>query len=383
MIDEAGTRDTAAAMAGAARVWLDTLDPGQRETATGHAPSGDAGTDAERRRWFYTPTDHGGLSFHEQLPPQQRAAMQLLAAGLSRPAYVTLCTVMGLENVLDATEGFTALFDRTRGRDPQAYHLRIFGEPGATGTWAWRFGGHHVSVNVLVVDGAVVATTPFFLGADPATSQLLGESLLRPLGPVEDLARDLVRSLPAELRARAVLLDAAPPDLVGANRTDPAEGDNWIPLRGIWRAPFAAADRWAELVEASDAIEDRTGIAERDKPAVALSRTPAGVPASDLDAAQREQLRALLATYLRRVPDALSPITRYDDDAALDRVHLAWAGSLRPGEPHYYRLQGPRLLLEWDNTQRDANHAHSVWRDPSADFGLDVLGAHRAARHLS
>ncbi|OLL92888.1 MULTISPECIES: DUF3500 domain-containing protein [unclassified Pseudonocardia] len=383
MSDAANTRETAGAMAEAAREWLDTLDPGQREAAVGHAPAGDGDTDAERRRWFYTPTDHGGLTFHEQLPPQQRAAMKLVGTGLSRAAYVTVATVMGLENVLDHTEGFVTLFDRTRGRDPQMYYLRVFGEPGAEGTWAWRFGGHHVSVNMLVVDGEVVASTPCFLGADPATSELLGEATLRPLGRVEDLARDLVRSLPGELRDRAVLLDKAPPDLVAANRTDPQDGDDWIPLAGIWRDRFANDAEQGRLEAMSETIEERAAFTGDDVAAVRLGRTPKGVPASDLDGGQREQLRALLATYLRRVPDALSPIARYDDDAALDRVHVAWAGSLADGAPNYYRLQGPRLLVEWDNTQRDANHAHSVWRDPSADFGLDVLGAHRAARHLS
>jgi hypothetical protein len=81
------------------------------------------------------------------------------------------------------------------------------------------------------------------------------------------------------------------------------------------------------------------------------------------------------------VPEEVSPLRRYDDDAALDAVHFAWAGPTTPGEPHYYRLQGPRLLVEWDNTQRGANHAHSVWRDPGSDFGLDVLARHRADWH--
>ena len=112
----------------------------------------------------------------------------------------------------------------------------------------------------------------------------------------------------------------------------------------------------------------------------ALSSTPKGLPAAGLDSGQRHLLRALLATYLGRVPDGLSP--DYADDAALDAVHLAWAGPTEAGAPHYYRLQGPRLLIEYDNTQRHANHAHSVWRDPAADFGYDVLGAHLTAHHL-
>src|SRR3712207_8546794 len=132
--------------------------------------------------------------------------MRLVATGLSIPGYVTVATIIGLENVLDQVEGFVTRFDRERGRDPGLYYLRVFGEPGGSGVWGWRFGGHHVSLNNLVVDGALVSTTPCFLGADPATSPLLGGAVNRPLARVEDLARDLVRSLPPELAARAVLL---------------------------------------------------------------------------------------------------------------------------------------------------------------------------------
>ena len=368
-------------MAEAATAWLDGLEAQQRRVAAGAVPS-DGASDAERRRWFYTPTDHGGLTFHAQRPAQQRAAMRLVASGLSTPGYVTVATVIGLENVLDHAEGFVTRFDRERGRDPGLYYLRVFGQPGKSGTWGWRFGGHHVSLNNLVVDGTVVATTPCFLGADPATSPLLGGAVNRPLARVEDLARDLVRSLRAELASRAVLLDRAPSDLVTANRTTVAAGDRVIPLAGIWRGErFADPDEQAKLQSLSDSIDEAAGFREPDHRAVAYTAEPKGVPAAELDAGQRELLRALLGTYLDRVPAGVSPSRRYDDDAVLDAVHLAWAGSTAPGAPHYYRLQGPRLLIEWDNTQRDANHAHSVWRDPGADFGLDVLAGHRAAAH--
>src|SRR5215218_2689183 len=132
-------------MAAAAAAWLDMLDDAQRRVASGPAPSQDAASDAGRRRWFYTPTDHGGVTVHQQRPAQQRAAMRLVATGLTRPGYVTVATTMGLENVLDHTEGFVTRFDRERGRDPGLYYLRVFGDPGS-GTWGWRFGGHHVSL---------------------------------------------------------------------------------------------------------------------------------------------------------------------------------------------------------------------------------------------
>jgi hypothetical protein len=383
MVDEVESprRQVAATMAEAARAWLESLSAEQREVAVGHLPS-DGETDGERRRWFYTPTDHGGLTAHQQRPAQQRAAMRLVAAGLSRPGYVTVATTMGLENVLDHTEGFVTRFDRERGRDPGLYYLRVFGDPGSGGTWGWRFGGHHVSLNNLIVAGELVSTTPCFMGADPASSELLGGAVNRPLGRVEDLARDLVRSLGPDLAGRAILSPKAPSDFVTANRTTIAEGDRVVPLSGIWRDErFPDPVEQARLQALSDAIDKAAGYEEADHRALEYTARPKGIPAAYLRADQRDVLRALLGTYFGRVPEAVSPMATYDDDHALDALHFAWAGPSEPGAPHYYRVQGPHLLIEWDNTQRGANHAHSVWRDPGNDFGLDVLTAHRRRHH--
>jgi Protein of unknown function (DUF3500) len=380
--DERAARGAVAArMAEAARTWLDTLDAKQRPIGRGAVPANDP-EDNERRRWFYTPTDHGGLTIHQQRPAQQRAAMRLVSTGLSAAACVTVATIMGLENVLDYIEGFKAGFGRERGRDPGLYYLRVFGEPGEKGLWGWRFGGHHISLNNLVVDGMLVGTTPCFLGANPAASPLLGGAVNRPLGRVEDLGRDLVRSLRPELAARAILLPRAPSDFVTINLTYVTDGERVMPLAGIWRDErFGDPVEQAKTQSLRDAIEEVAELSGAEHDAVAYSIEPKGLPAAELDAEQREMLRALLATYLDRAPAGVSPLHRYDDESALNAVHFAWAGPTVPGEPHYYRLQGPRLLIEWDNTQRNANHAHSVWRDPTSDFGLDVVARHRAAHH--
>jgi hypothetical protein len=380
--DITARREVADRMAEAARAWLDTLDPEQRRIGQGAVPS-DAASDNERRRWFYTPTDHGGLTLHQQRPAQQRAAMRLVSTGLSPAAFVTVATIMGLENVLDYVEGFKASFNRERGRDPGMYYLRVFGKPGGEGLWGWRFGGHHVSLNNLVVDGVLVATTPCFLGANPAASPLLGGSVNRPLARVEDLARDLVRSLRPNLAERAILLPNAPSDFVTINLTYVTDGNQAIPLAGMYRDErFPDPVDEAKQQSFSEAISEEIELSDADQEVVAYSTEPKGIPAAELDAEQREMLRALLATYLDRAPAGTSPLHRYDDEATLDGVHFAWAGPTAQGEPHYYRLQGTRLLIEWDNTQNDANHAHSVWRDPASDFGLDVLARHRAAHHL-
>jgi Protein of unknown function (DUF3500) len=372
-------REVAGAMAAAAAEWLGALEPGQRALASGSEPGADGEADAERRRWFYTPTDHGGLPLGAQRPTQQRLALRLVASGLSAAGYVTVATVIGLDNVLDRLEGWSVDWGRERGRDPGLYYLRVFGEPWGSGAWGWRFGGHHVSLNYLIAGGAVQAVTPCFLGADPAVSPLLGPVPLRPLGGAEDLARDLVRSLSAGQAAEAILLDRAPSDIVGGNRSRIADGDQMMYLRELWRQPFTEPDL-AERVAKMDADNEQAcGYDAADYRRLALASVPKGLPARGLDGGQRDRLRTLLGAYLGRVPDGLSP--DYAGEAALDGVCFAWAGPTGPGQPLYYRVQGPRLLIEYDNTQRQANHAHSVWRDPEADFGYDVLGAHLAEHH--
>jgi hypothetical protein len=367
-------REVAGTMAAAAAAWLSSLDEDQRVQAH-WGPPGEEESEAERLHWYYTPTDHGGLPLNLQRPAQQSLAMQLVASGLSTAGYVTVCTVMGLENVLDHVEGFSVDWGRERGRDPGLYFLRVFGDPDGPGPWGWRFGGHHVSLNNLVVDGRVRSTTPCFMGADPASAPLLGPGTLRPLGGTEDLARELMHSLPPALAARATLLDRAPSDIVGGNRPRLTDGDEMILLDELFRGRFTEARLVDRISRMSRGAEAGSGYGPDEHRRLALTERPKGLPSSELNDAQRELLRALLAAYQGRVPDGLAaPVD-------LQSVHFAWAGSTRPGEPHYYRLQGPRFLAEWDNTQRGANHAHSVWRDPENDFGLDALSRHRAAHH--
>ena len=258
-------RDLAARMADAASALTATLDPRQREAAVWPFPADD-----ERRLWFYTPTDHGGVTLADLAPPQQRLALQLVASGLSRAGYVTVATIMGLENVLDEAEGWTGMFPgRTRGRDPARYYLRLFGDP-ASGTWSWRFGGHHVSIHHTVVDGEARSCTPSFMGADPASSPLLGPHPLRPLAGAEDLGRELVRALDDGQRAQAVLAPAAPTDIVGGNRPRLSDGDLPIPLKGIWRG--TQDDAFTVRLETTQRrAEEAIGLRPEDLEAVRLT----------------------------------------------------------------------------------------------------------------
>lgn len=371
-------------MAGAASAWLDGLDPAQRAAAQWLDGPGTAAGDAERLRWFYTPTDHGGLPLSMMTGVQQRCALALLATGVSRAAYNTVATIMGLENVLDADEGFRLrVMGRERSRDPGLYFVRVFGIPGERGTWSWRFGGHHVSINHLIVDGVLAATTPLFLGASPAHSPLLGGHELRPLAAVEDLARELVRSLDGDLTRAAVISPRAPLDLVSGNRTTTQPGDVPLTLADLWRDPLPAAAHDAAVAR-TRAEESEIGFGPEHLDLVRMPHAPAGVSASLLRTDQQELLRALLDTYLGRVPDdvAQAESAKYAGEA-LHSLHFAWAGSLERNAPHYYRISGPRLMVEYDNAQNGANHVHSVWRDPSGDFGLDLLGEHLRSHHRS
>ncbi|MGI8335131.1 DUF3500 domain-containing protein [Actinomadura scrupuli] len=367
-----------AAMADIAGQLVDSL-PAAAVARAVMVPFGDPAVQAERVRWFYTPTDHGGLPIGVLPPRCQGLVMRLLASGLTPAAYATACTVIGLENVLDQLEGWRVDWGRERGRDPGLYWVRIFGTPGDP-LWGWRVGGHHLSVNLLIHRDRIAAATPSFLGADPATSPLLSGTL-RPLGGTEDLARTLMTSLPAPQRATALLHPRAVSDIVSGNRPRIQGGEQMIHMQDLFRGPLPPP-RLSALVDHIDEIaEQGSGYTAADHQTMALPVEPSGASARDLTADQRRLLRDLIAAYTDRSPAPIAAAYRrhYLDDDQLDQVHFGWAGSSTPGEPHYYRLTGPRLLVEYDNTQRGANHAHSVWRDPDGDFGLDLIASHRTS----
>lgn len=331
--------------------------------------------DDDRTRWFYTPTDHGGLPLGAQRPAQQQLTMRLVAAGLSEAAFNTVAAVIGIENILDRAERWERDWFRERGRDPGLYWLRFFGEPGAD-RWGWRFGGHHVSLNFVIVDGQLVSATPCFIGVDPARSALLGGGELAPLRAVEEVARSLVETLTDAQLGRALLHRSAPSDIVSGNRPR-----LWMPAEMIhmndpqlWRGGIDDL-RLQQLTDDIDrTAEAGAGYQAGDHDKVAIRRAPSGLAAADMTTTQQAMLYALVSAYETNAPDGVLPRT----PESLDGVHFGWAGPVVAGKPHYYRLHGPDLLVEYDNTQRNANHAHSVWRRPESDFGFDVLGAHRA-----
>jgi Protein of unknown function (DUF3500) len=360
-----------------ATTWINTLSARQRRSGVYSPPTSDTDSDRDRITWFYTPTDHGGLPMGQQSPAQQQLAMKLLATGLTLEGYVAAATIIGLENVLDRIEDFQVQWGRERGRDAGLYFVRVFGLPGRDRIWGWRFAGHHLSVNVLLVDGHVVSNCPFFLGADPAAAPLPGGSLLRPLGGIEDLARQFASTLTAGQRDRMQLLDRAVSDIVSGNRAQLRDGDEMIHMQDLWRGRFEDP-HLADIVDQVDVrAETNSGFTADDHRLMSYSSIPKGLSGEALKPAQRELLHALVrAASAGPVPTA-SAASNWDDDT-LSELHIAWGGRIDESGPVYFRLQAPRLFFEYDNTQRDANHAHSVLRDPANDFGFDTLRAHRA-----
>ena len=364
-------RELAARMAEVAAELSDTCSPAQHEALRWQFDH------EERETWFYTPTDHGGLSLLEMSPTQHRLTHKLLATGLSHAGYVTANAIITLENLLDQIEGWSQSFGRERARDPLLYWIAIFGDP-SDDSWAWRFGGHHISLHFTIVDGDVVGTTPCFFGADPASSPLLGPHPFRPLGGIEDLARDLVHSLSDDQRRLTVLSPAPPIDIVTANRTTLTEGDAMLSIPVVWRGRLEESLHHF-MANADAHFRGVVGLTDAHVQDLAFSRRPKGIAASALDDPQREMVRSLLDLYVGRVADeaADAQAAKYAGDRLHD-VHFLWAGGTEPGDPMYYRLQGASLMVEYENAVRDANHVHTVWRDLDNDWGRDVLAEHHA-----
>jgi hypothetical protein len=363
-------------MAAAAGRLLELLDDGQRDRAVFGFPG-----EPERSRWFYTPADHGGMALAGCTPVQRQAVLRLVASGLSPAGYHAATAVMGHELVLGALDGWPVLPGWGPVRDPLRYAVTIFGAP-ESGEWGWRFSGHHLSLHYTITGGELAAATPSFFGADPAEAPLPGGGMLRPCGALEDLGRELVRSLDEMQLAAVMLAPQAPPDIVTGNRPVLADG--------LWVARPPELFRDPDLIPRPvlDGLRARLAADEKALGPAAIgaltwSATPRGVSWRQLRPHQREILTALLNAYLGRLPDDAAEREQAQIDGAAEALHFAWAGSTEPYKPHYYRISGPRLLAEYDNTAREANHIHTVWRDPYGDFGRDLLSVHYATSHDS
>lgn len=334
---------------------LDALEPEQRDKAS--FPFED---ESERRDWAYFPRDFHGLSLLEMRGDQQTHVWRLLEVAVSLMAQAKIGAIMSLESVLGRIERHQSF-----RRDPGLYFLSVFGEPGSS-RWGFRFEGHHVSLNYTIVEGRLLAPTPLFLGSNPAEVWHGDASVLRPVAEEEDAARALLAALDGDRRKRAEVSDIAPWDIVLRNAPKIADEvmPGSVPVRALVQV-------------ANETLPDEL------KPLLRYDRSrPIGLAAAAMTGEQQRLLRDLLDVYIERLPeDAAKAAKARVLAAGLDAVHFAWAGSAERRQPHYYRVQAPNLLIEYDNIQNDANHIHSIWRDPENDFG-DLLLEHYARDHV-
>lgn len=317
-------RAQAAAITKAANQFLASLNAEQRAKALMEF------NNEERFNWFFVPRARLGLPLKELTEAQQKLAHAFLKSTLSQRGYYKATTIMEIELVLreieSPTQGEAAAAAR---RDPALYYFSFFGQPGEKGRWGWRIEGHHLSLNFTAIDGRVVATTPSFFGSNPAEVRQGPRKGLRVLGAEEDIARELLQSFNDGQRAKVIFQAKAFDDIITMNtkRVDPL--------------------------------------------------APAGLAATEFNPQQMGLLVRLLNEYAAAMPDELAA-KRLEKvrQAGLQKLWFGWAGGTERGQPHYYRVQGPTFVIEYDNTQNNANHIHSVWRDFEGDFGRDLLRDH-------
>lgn len=303
-------------IARAAVAWLTVLDPDQLRAAQF------AFTDDERFDWNFTPRRRQGLPLRDMRAPQRLAALALIGATLSTKGATKTEAIRALEAVLRAIEGASP-----RYRDPENYAVSVFGDPEAY-PWGWRLEGHHLSINVTIAGPRVVSVTPTFTGSNPARMPPGPRAGERVQQAEYRLALKLVQGLkPAQLHA-AVLQDTSFGNIVA----------------GPGRA---------------EALKQ-----------------PQGVAYQDLDLPQQAVLMALIETYVGLARDEIGRPYMALVRQGLGGTRFAWAGGMTEGTAFYYRIHGPRILIEFDNSQNSANHIHSLWRDPVNDFGRDDLKRH-------
>jgi hypothetical protein len=309
---------------GAARALLAALPPAEQRVASIPFDS------AERTVWNFVPLERrAGVPIGRMSPAHRSAVDGLLRTALSDGGLTLARAIIHHEGILKGVEDAQKIVPRI-ARDSTKYYASIFGTPSPDSAWGWRFEGHHLSVNVTQVGREPQVVAPLFMGTNPARVPSGPATGLRLMAVEEDEGRAMVRMLPPARRARATIADTTFGDILTLNR-----------------------------------------------PTATLPR--AGLPAAEMSAEEQAQLRKLLAIYLARMAPAVAreQLARIER-AGFGALHFAWAGSTEPGKAHYYRIQGPTALVEYDNTQTNANHIHTVWRDLERDFGGDLLRAHYA-----
>ena len=306
------------AIVAASHLFVSGLDAQQRERASFDF------NDEERLNWHFIPRAREGVTLKELTPEQLRTARELLQTLFSAKGFQKTENVRDLENVLAVLEPNGPFV-----RDPDLYYLTVFGTPSMVDAWAIRYEGHHLAFNWTFVQGAGIASTPQFFGSNPAEVRDGEKQGTRVLATEEDLGRQLLKSLNEMQRSEAVLSGDAPRDI------------------------FTAAQKQVTSLE------------------------DVGISYGQLDSQQQEMLLAIILEVASAQTEVVaSERLRTIMADGIYAVKFAWIGGFEPGDAHYYRIQGGSFLIEYDNTQNDANHVHLVWRDFNGDFGRDLIRLH-------
>ncbi len=310
----AWAESSAGRMATSAERLLATLETTQKEKISFKFD------DAERLNWHFIPRARKGLSIKEMTPAQRSLAFGLVSSGVGASGFQKVTTIMSLEQILrDSEQGKGPV------RDPELYFVSIFGTPAATGRWGWRFEGHHLSMNVTVEDGKIISATPIFFGANPGEVRQGPRQGLRALADIEDSALRVFQALNPEQAKKAVVAEKAPADIRAANAP---------------QAPTEAA---------------------------------VGITYGELNDDQKKMMQGLVGSFAHDMPDEVAKAWHEEIMAAgVDKVHFAWMGPADRTQPHAFRVQGPTFLIEFNNTQNNANHVHTAWRSMLGDFGTKI-----------
>ena len=319
LVDTLARQRAAEAMANSAIMFTASLNAEQKAKALFPFE------DEKRFEFYFVPRDRVGVPLKDLDERQRQLAMDFLKTGLGVAGYQKATTIISLEPVLRELEGPNRRFPR----DPELYYISIFGTPSAKNPWGWRFEGHHLSLTVTVVKGELISSTPLFMGANPAEVREGPRQGLRALAGEEDQGRALIKALDDKQRVIAIFDQKAPSDILTMTnrKVDPLK--------------------------------------------------PEGLSAAQMSKQQTQLLMRLIDVYLDRMPQEVAEARRRKLQAGgLEKIAFAWAGGIERGDYHYYRVQGPTFLIEFDDTQNNANHIHSVWRDFDGDFGVDLLREH-------
>ena len=287
--------------------------------------------DAERFNWNFVPIKRNGLTFYDFSENQRSAAMALLKSSLSQQGFEKATSIVALESILKVVEkrGADDFY-----RDPMNYHFTIFGTPEAHNPWGWRFEGHHISLNFTCVNGDIVSSLPSFFGSNPSIVPEGKDKGLQVLRQETELGFALVNSFSASQLKTVRISETAPAELITGN----------VPK--------------------------------------ANTLSPEGLPYREMNAGQQKIMLQLLDTYVKNYAFGFrETFMEKIKKAGIENLTFVWAGSLNPGAGHYYRIQGPMLLIEYDNTQNNANHVHTMVRDLNDDFAENILREHYEREH--